>query len=287
MKLTLLTTLLILLFSQSSFANKKLQSKSLSCKLPKGESLTIGCTYKCGRWNRWAIKWYARRLGYKVKLVNLSSKKQTIDYTQVDGILMPGGVDIDPKWYKNRVDEKMKAHIEKIEHLAVLTENGKKRDAFEFDLLNKYFANPKQSNQPILGICRGMQALTVSQGIPLYVDIKEELGIKNRRYTLDKVYVQNQESLIKEVVRKNKFRAVELHHQGLNIPYFNANKSQWPHLEVTGLSNKNRIAEVLEFYNRPIIGVQFHPELTFGKVRRGLFKWLLKRSCLNHTQNKK
>jgi gamma-glutamyl-gamma-aminobutyrate hydrolase PuuD len=258
------------------------QTTNIDCKLPKAEKLTIGCTTKCGRFNSWAIKWYAKKLGYKVKLVNLRSKRQTIDYTQVDGIIIPGGSDIDPKWYKNNVTPDMKKHIESIEHLTKFTKIGKARDEFEFDLLSKYFRNQNQKYQPILGICRGMQVLTASQGIPLYVDIKTELGIKNRRWKLDRIKVTHEESLIKEVIGRSNFRGVELHHQGLNVNYFNEHKAQWPYLNVTSLSNGGHIAESLEFYNRPILGVQFHPEYTFGAVRRGVYKWLLKRSCFNH-----
>lgn len=288
MKRILLLIIFTLFTSQISLAKSSSQlNKKLSCKMPKGETLVIGCTYKCGRWNRWAAKWYARKLGYKVKLVNLSAKNQTIDHTQVDGILIPGGVDIDPKWYKDVVTPEMKAHIERYEHLANLTKLGVKRDKFEFNVLSEYFSNPKQRNQPVLGICRGMQALTVSQGIPLYVDIKAELGIKNRRYTLDRVTSTNPESLISELISKKRYRTVKLHHQGLNLPYFNKHKDKWPNLEVTSYSHKNRIAESLEFYDRPVLGVQYHPEWTFGRVRRGIFKWLLKSACINHNLNKK
>ena len=271
-----------LLFTFSSFgAITKNQTTNIKCSLPKGESLKIGCTNYCGRFNRWAVKWYARKLGYRVKLYNLRSKKQSIDPSDMDGIIIPGGSDIDPKWYMSAVTPDFRNYLEGIKHLADYSEIGKIRDEFEFNFLQDYFANIEQRYQPILGICRGMQVLTVSQGIPLYVDIKHELGIKNRRYTLDKVTVTNSESLIKEVVGRTKFRGVELHHQGLNIAYFNKHRSKWPHLDVTALSNGNKIAEAIEFYDRPILGVQFHPEFTFGSVRRGIFKWLLKRSCFN------
>lgn len=257
-------------------------SKHIDCRMPKSETLTIGCTNYCGRFNTWGIRRYARKLGYKVKLVNLRSKKQTIDYTQVDGIVIPGGSDIDPKWYKNSVTPELRSHIESIEHYTNFSKIGKLRDEFEFDLLNKYFKNKEQKRQPILGICRGMQVLTVSQGIPLYIDIKKELRIPNRIWKLDRVKVNDQESLLKEVVGRKSFRGVELHHQGLRLDYFNENKEKWPYLNVSATSNNGKIAESLEFHDRPILGVQFHPEYTFGRVRRNIFSWLLKRSCLNH-----
>lgn len=279
---------ILLLVSTQTFSKVSInQTSSIDCKLPPTERLTIGCTNYCGRFNRWGLKWYARKLGYKLKIVNLRSKKQTLDYTQVDGLLIPGGSDIDPKWYMSSVTPEFKEYLEGIKHYTNYSKIGKIRDEFEFDLVSKYFNNPKQRYQPVLGICRGMQVLTVSQGIPLYVDIKHELGIKNRRYTIDKIKVINEESLIKEVIGRSNFRGVELHHQGLNMDYFQKHREKWPHLEVTALSNGNKIAEALEFYDRPVLGVQFHPEYTFGSVRRGIFKWLLKRACFNKVMGKK
>lgn len=257
------------------------RSSKIQCELDQDETLVIGCTHKCGRFNNWAINRYAKKLGYKVRTVNLNNKNSSIDYTQVDGILIPGGVDIDPKYYIDKVTPEMRSHIEKLKHLANLTENGELRDAHEFDLLTKYFSNKKSTTQPLLGICRGMQAISVSQGLPLYLDIKTELGIKNRRYTLDTIRVTHPNSLLKEIMGRDKFRGVELHHQGINMSYYNQHKKSWPHLQVTSLSNKSLVAESVEFTDRPVLGVQFHPEYTFGKVRRSVFNWLLKRACFN------
>lgn len=279
-KLSILT---ILCFSANTWsAISKMNTSNITCTMPENETLIIGCSNYCGRFNSWAVKSYARKLGYNVKLINLRSKNQTVDYSQVDGILFTGGSDIDPKWYIEKVTPEMKDHLERVKHLTNYSEIGRLRDEFEFDVLEKYFNNPDSKYQPILGICRGMQAIAVSQGMPLYVDIKEELNIKNRRYTLDQVTIQNKESLLQEIIGKSSFRGVELHHQGINIDYYNKHKAAWPNIEITALSNSDKIAESIEFYDRPVLGVQFHPEYTFGKVRRGIFKWLLKRSCFNH-----
>ena len=278
--------LLILTFSQLSLgANTAGSQKALECKLPKGETLTIGCTNFCGRFNRWALRWYARKLGYRVKTVNLNAKNTSIDYKDVDGVIIPGGADIDPKYYIDKVTPEMKAHIEKYRDLAKLSSIGETRDKYEFDFLNKYFADKDARYQPVLGICRGMQAISVSQGLPLYLDIKTELGIKNRRYTLDRVSITNKDSVLQDIIKRSSFRGVELHHQGLNMSYYEKHRSNWPGLEVTAVSNDGKIAESIEFYNRPVMGVQFHPEYTFGRVRRGVFSWLLKQACFNKKNN--
>ena len=270
-----------------SFAENNSQfQNSLECKMPKGETLVIGCTNFCGRFNRWAIRRYAKKLGYKVRTVNLNAKNRSVDYTDVDGVIIPGGSDIDPKYYIDAVTPEMREHIEKHRDLAELSEIGEIRDKYEFDFLKKYFADKSAKYQPVLGICRGMQAISVSQGLPLYLDIKTELGIKNRKYTLDRVTITNEESLLSELIKKPSFRGVELHHQGINMSYYEKHRESWPQLEVTSVSNQGKIAESIELYNRPVLGVQFHPEYTFGRVRRGVFKWLLKQACFNHNNSK-
>lgn len=280
-------SLLFLLTNQESFAAKyKGYQKALECKMPQNEHLVIGCTNYCGRFNRWALKRYGKKLGYKVKTVNLNANNKNYTYKDVDGVIIPGGSDINPNYYVNKVTPEMKSHIEKHRDLAELSEIGKIRDEYEFKLLKDYFADANARYQPVLGICRGMQVISVSQGLPLYLDIKTELGIKNRKYTLDRVTVSNEESLLKEVIGKNSFRAVELHHQGINMSYYNKHRDSYPQLEVTSLSNGGKIAESVELYDRPVLGVQFHPEYTFGRVRRGTFSWLLKQACFNHNNSK-
>ncbi len=284
MKNFILLLFLISLHLSPVNASVNIQTTSqIKCQLPQGESLTIGCTNQCGRFMRWALRWQARNLGYRINIVNLRTNNQSIDYTQVDGILIPGGSDIDPEWYISQVTTEFAQYLESIKHKANYTQIGKIRDEFEFNLLKSYFNNPRQKTQPILGICRGMQVLTVSQGIPLYVDIKTELGIKNRYYTLDRIHAHNPKTLISELVKLKHFRGVELHHQGLNVKYFNEHRDNWPQLDVTAFSNGGKIAEAIEFHNRPILGVQFHPEYMPGtRARRGIFSWLLKRACFNH-----
>lgn len=274
-------SLILTFFVNASFAKNFRYQK---CKLKKNQTLKIGCTKFCGKYNSRALKKFAKKLGYKIQLVNLYTERQALNIKDVDGVLIPGGADINPKYYINKIEPELQEKIKSLDHLVDYSASGDKRDPFEYRLLQEYFSNPNLKKTPILGICRGMQMLGVSQGIPLYIDLKEELGIKNKRYKLDKVRTQRG-SAISKIMRKRSFRAVELHHQGPRVDYFKKYKSQrWSHINMSALSNKGKVAEVLEWTNRPVLGVQFHPEYTFGKVRRRIFRWFLNQSC--HNKNK-
>ena len=235
-----------------------------------------------------ALKKAARKLNYNLKITNIYDKNLNINWDEFDGIVIPGGEDIAPMLYINNLPEDLQEHIRSLDSYVNYSKSGLKRDYFEYNLLQEYFSRSDLTDKPILGICRGMQMLGVSQGIPLYIDIKKELGFRNRRYTLDKITVSDNHSLIHQILepRRNTFRGFENHHQGLRLDYFLENKNQWPHLSIPATSNGDTIAEVLEFNNgRPVLGVQFHPELTLGKVRRNTFKWLLNKAC-EHKNNR-
>jgi len=272
-KFAIISLFTVLLFqAPEAFAYK-------ACHLNSGETITVGCTDYCGRFMRWGLNNAARRLGYNIKIVNLNNGLQSVDLSKIDAILIPGGADINPKYYTQYVEPELRTHIESLDYLVNYSSEGDRRDPFEYDLLQKYFEDDSLRLTPLLGICRGMQMLTVSQKIPLYVDIKKELGIKNRKYKLDKVYVIDGNSVIYDAVKDRKFRAVELHHQALRLDYFLENRERWPNVNISAVSNGGHIVEAIELTNRPALGVQFHPEYTFGHVRRGVFKWFLNRAC--------
>ncbi len=266
------------LLIQSSF----LLAHDQTCKLPKNEVLKIGCTTKCKYFYGRALKKIARKYGYKIEIVDMYKKQIQSDFSDIDGIVIPGGADINPKLYTANVEPDLRARIEQLDSLVDYSTEGEIRDPFERDVLKSYFANSNYKSLPVLGICRGMQMLAVSQGIPLYVDIKEELGIKNRRYLFDRVRLNEGPSLIKSILKYSHFRGYKYHHQGVRVDYFNQfKKERWPKIKLTSFSNSGQIAESMEFENRPILGTQFHPEINFGSQRRRIFGWLLNKSCEN------
>ena len=78
------------------------------------------------------------------------------------GILVTGGVDVDPAVYGGRAEH---ARSEVGEYVAA-------RDAFEMELVRE----TRERGLPTLGICRGLQIANVAFGGTLIEDLREERG---------------------------------------------------------------------------------------------------------------
>lgn len=96
----------------------------------------------------------------------LSSDKLHRVYETLQGLLLPGGVDVDPALYGQS------AH-------GSLSRLDKDRDQMEIALARWAF----EDGMPILGICRGIQVLNVALGGTLYQDIPTQVNsaIDHRR----------------------------------------------------------------------------------------------------------
>ncbi len=81
---------------------------------------------------------------------------------RVDGLLVTGGLDVDPARYGGRAEH---ARKEKRGYSA-------QRDAFEIALA----LAARDRGVPLLGICRGLQVVNVAFGGTLIEDVREELG---------------------------------------------------------------------------------------------------------------
>lgn len=265
-----------------------LTSYTLACELPKGESLTIGCTYDCDFFYRFRLQMAGWAIGYPTKIVSLNDKLDIKDSLKsVDAVLLPGGADIDPKYYLNDISSELRSYTEKNLNLVKFSKEGRERDPFEYAVVKLYSSDKDFQSLPLLGICRGMQMMSVAQGIPLYLDIKTELGIKNRMYKFDRVEVTSKsDSLLGSIYSREKFKGFKLHHQGIRVPYYLKNQNRYPKTRVTSYSNNRKIAESIEYTHRPALGVQFHPERSFPGTSHPIFKWFLTKACEHKTSMK-
>lgn len=261
------------------------------CKLPLGEKITIGCTYnKCDFPTRFRLRAAAARLGYRVKFINLSSlHQQQKDVSEilnsVDSVVIPGGADIHPKFYLKDVTPELREYTNQNLHLVNFSEEGRKRDLFEYTLV-KMYQDSQTTTQPMLGICRGMQMMSVAKGIPLYLDIKTELGIPNRIWKLDRIFITEDASLMDSLYGDRRFSGFQLHHQGIRVDYYQKHQNEFKNVSVSSYSNDGLVAESIEYTNQPALGVQYHPEKSVPETAYPIFKWFLTKACEHKNSSK-
>ncbi len=238
------------------------------------DNIVVGFTSRPGMFYRKAFERAGKELGLEVKLTDLSEEDR-IRWEKLDALVLPGGPDINPQYYLNGCDESLREHTKKNRELVNQNKKSRKRDAFEHGVLMELFHNRALFHLPVLGICRGMQMLAVAQGIPLYLDLRLETGLISTRFEYIPVDIVPGSSL-HHIVSEDHFRAFKNQHQAIRLPYLESHREKWPHINVSALSHNGQMVEAIEFRDRPVIGVQFHPELTLDVAPRKLFSWVVK-----------
>lgn len=187
----------------------------------------------------------------------------------LDGIILSGGVDINPLLYNEEPSPKLGF---------IFPEKDK------FDLLIAKIAY--ELNKPIFAICRGHQILNVAFGGTLYQDLSEIEGcyIKHQQQTKDGAATHTldiiKNSILHDVLGDS-IISNTFHHQAI--------KDLAPGFKVTAYS-KDNVIEAIESLNKTfVIGVQFHPEILTAyddKNMLRLFKSFIKASSNNMIQKK-
>lgn len=164
---------------------------------------------------------------------------------RLDGLILSGGCDVDPARYGARV----KAYCGTL---------FPRRDAAEIALIKAAY----ERKMPMLGICRGLQIMTVAFGGTLCQDIakekegEEHFTIMYPRNCATHELTLNADSRIAKVFGKNIIGVNSFHHQCVKTVPDNA--------EATAES-PDGIIEVLEFRGGHafMLGVQWHPEMMY------------------------
>ena len=159
---------------------------------------------------------------------------------RVDAILIPGGGDICPSLYGEEEKE-------------YTVSPNKKSDIFQMKAIEEAL----RQNKPIMGICRGLQALNVFFGGSLYQDIEKEKegSLKHSRLDIPEGYAHSvsivKECFLYEAVKEREMEVNSLHHQGI--------KRLGGGLVATAESPDGLI-EAIENREHRIMAVQWHPE---------------------------
>ena len=177
------------------------------------------------------------RAGAGMRWVELNDPEQAVqDALTCDGLLLPGGGDMDPKFYGQ-------------ERIPACGEPNLLRDAAEPLLLRAFLA----ADKPVLGICRGIQVLNAVLGGDLYQDIKpfEHLPHNGHWAKVHTVTVRRG-TLLSSILRQDTVLVNSQHHQAVDRVA--------PGFTLAALSEDGIVEAIEKPDARFCLGVQWHPE---------------------------
>jgi putative glutamine amidotransferase len=188
-----------------------------------------------------------------------SDKSNVIQIVSIlDGLLAPGGKDIDPALYGEKViDSCGKFHLFEDEYdMALVKETVKQR-------------------KPVMGICRGMQLINVLYGGTLYQDIPTQ---HSKEITHTRIIVEENYHTVK--VTKDSYLANVIGQTGeikVNTSHHQAVKDVAEGFSVSAIA-PDGIIEAIENKETRILCVQWHPErLQNMEIYRKLIKDFVKK----------
>jgi putative glutamine amidotransferase len=197
--------------------------------------------------NQWKFRHYVEAIeatGGLPKLIN-SLEIFTRLQPQLDGLLIPGGADIQPVLYGEE------AH-------PLLEAGNPARDELELVLIRWAL----REDMPVLGICRGMQLINVALGGTLYQDLADQYPQTLEHNAPDesrchRVRVQAGSHMAR-IVDTAEFWVNSRHHQAIKDP--------GKGVSISGLADDG-VAELCEVAGyRLVIGAQCHPENIYAEV---------------------
>jgi putative glutamine amidotransferase len=158
----------------------------------------------------------------------------TADLPEVDGLLLPGGWDVDPARYGEAPDPKL-GRIDK------------ELDDTELRL----FAQARDRGLPVLGICRGQQVINVAMGGSLIQHLDgHEVRAYGRSHLAHAIEV-DPGSELGRAAGEDEIRVNSLHHQAID--------KLAPGLTETARDDEGTV-EGVETSDGLIVAVQCHPE---------------------------
>ncbi len=178
-----------------------------------------------------------------------------------DGLLLPGGFDIDPVLYRQ-------------EKSPLCEKTVRESDLFQLELLK--MAN--MQGMPILGICRGCQLINVGFGGTLYQDISlgEEKGTvhakRQKGVPFSHTVQLHKDSKLHTIFGSETLEVNSFHHQGID--------SLGRGLVATALCSDGFVEAIEQKSDIWCVGVQWHPEamMMASKVMLPLFSAFIEAS---------
>lgn len=172
--------------------------------------------------------------GAKIRWIEMDDPQLEEKVRQCDGLLLPGGDDIDPARYGAERSEKC-------------GKSSALRDQAEWRMLDAFLPTGK----PILCICRGEQFLNVYRGGTLHQHIDGHSDFKSRGKGFHSISV-NPGTKLASLLGTAQIRVNSLHHQAVD----RLGKGL-----IVSARSPDGIVEALELESHPFcIALQWHPE---------------------------
>ncbi len=202
------------------------------------------------------IHWFSgQSVGNEVEVMELPVTPDNLqDISSCDGLVLTGGIDIDPRWYGQSTG-----------YPHAPAAYSPDRDKYEIAVFNLAIKN----NIPVLGICRGLQLINVACKGTLIQDLGDGSGNKMHKGGPDKLHEINivKGTLLSNITGAEKGLVNSAHHQAINKPG-------------NGLAVNCRaddgIIEGIEWMDATgkafMLAIQWHPERMPGKEERVLSK---------------
>ena len=164
----------------------------------------------------------------------------------LDGLLVPGSRDMDPKFYGQAP------------HHAIRPMSSERTET-EFAVLRAAI----ERKIPVLGICGGMQFINVFHGGSLVQDIKALLpdALDHEKGNVHAVSAAS-DTFLGGIVGKKEFNVKSYHHQAVKRVGDGLRSSAFA---------PDGVVEGLESPDGRVMGVQWHPELEDTRVSRAVF----------------
>jgi putative glutamine amidotransferase len=158
----------------------------------------------------------------------------TADLPQVEGLLLPGGWDVDPSFYGEKADGKVGP-------------TDRELDSTELEM----FRQARERALPILGICRGQQVINVAMGGSLIQHLEEhDARAIGRRHLAHTIEVERDSELAR-AAGEDTIPVNSLHHQAIKKLGTGLHQSA---------RGEDGTVEGVESDDGLIVAVQCHPE---------------------------
>ena len=169
---------------------------------------------------------------------------------RIDGLILTGGDDPNPKRWKEKPHPKMESIVPE-------------KEESDFHLARSALRKDK----PILGICYGMQLLNILQGGSLHQHIGDIPGARKHeggsQHNIEMVGSSRTRDLIGRKRRVNSYHHQSVHRLGKGM-------------HVSGVSPDGIIEGLESAQHRWVIGIQWHPErMTERRDQANLFRALV------------